>query len=236
MNSSIPSLTRRRFIEGAAALGALSFLPWPMRSVLAASARAPVLSGTEFQLEIGPVPMNVTGRPMTATGINGQIPAPILRWREGDTVTLAVTNRLSEPTSIHWHGVRTPSPMDGVPGLSFRGISPGETFVYRFPVHQSGTYWYHSHSGFQEQTGVYGPIVIEPKIGYAQRFDRDYVVMLSDWTDESPDAIVSNLKFQSDYYNYGQRTLGTFIEDAQRKGLSQRPAPGRQLDGALPPR
>jgi CopA family copper-resistance protein len=221
MNSSIPSLTRRRFIEGAAALGALSFLPWPMRSVLAASARAPVLSGTEFQLEIGPVPMNVTGRPMTATGINGQIPAPILRWREGDTVTLAVTNRLSEPTSIHWHGVRTPSPMDGVPGLSFRGISPGETFVYRFPVHQSGTYWYHSHSGFQEQTGVYGPIVIVPKGGYAQGFDRDYVVILSDWTDESPETVVSNLKFQSDYYNYGQRTLGTFIDDAQRKGLAE---------------
>jgi CopA family copper-resistance protein len=111
--------------------------------------------------------------------------------------------------------------MDGVPGLSFLGIPPGETFVYRFPVHQSGTYWYHSHSGFQEQTGVYGPIVIEPKGGYAQTFDRDYVVMLSDWTDESPETIVSNLKFQSDYYNYGQRTLGTFIDDAQRKGLSE---------------
>jgi len=111
--------------------------------------------------------------------------------------------------------------MDGVPGLSFRGIPPGETFVYRFPVHQSGTYWYHSHSGFQEQTGVYGPIVIVPKGGYAQAFDRDYVVMLSDWTDESPDTVVSNLKFQSNYYNYGQRTLGNLIDDAQRKGLSE---------------
>jgi CopA family copper-resistance protein len=216
-----PPLTRRRFMQAAAVIGAASVLPWPIRSALAAPARAPVLSGTEFQLEIGPVPMNVTGRPMTATGINGQIPAPILRWREGDTVTLTVTNRLSEATSIHWHGVRTPSPMDGVPGLSFRGIPPGETFVYRFPVHQSGTYWYHSHSGFQEQTGVYGPIVIEPKTGYAQGFDRDYVVILSDWTDENPETVVSNLKFQSDYYNYGQRTLGTFINDAQRKGLSE---------------
>jgi FtsP/CotA-like multicopper oxidase with cupredoxin domain len=110
--------------------------------------------------------------------------------------------------------------MDGVPGLSFRGIPPGETFVYRFPVHQNGTYWYHTHSGFQEQTGVYGPIVIEPKGGYPQGFDRDYVVMLSDWSDESPDTIVSNLKFQSNYYNYGQRTLGTFAEDAQRQGLA----------------
>jgi CopA family copper-resistance protein len=214
-------LARRRFMQGAAAIGALSLAPWPMRRTLAAPARNPVLSGTEFELEIGRVPMNATGRPMTANGINGQIPAPILRWREGDIVTLAVTNRLTEPSSIHWHGVRTPSPMDGVPGLSFRGIPPGETFVYRFPVHQSGTYWYHSHSGFQEQTGIYGPIVIEPKAGYTQAFDRDYVVMLSDWTDESPETVVSNLKFQSDYYNYGQRTLGTFIDDAQRKGLSE---------------
>jgi CopA family copper-resistance protein len=218
--TAFPSLARRRFLQSAAAAGALSLLPFPLRRAVAALVRTPVLSGTEFQLEIGAVPMNVTGRPITATGINGQIPAPILRWREGDTVTLAVTNRLSEPSSIHWHGVRTPAPMDGVPGLSFRGIPPGETFVYRFPVHQSGTYWYHSHSGFQQQTGVYGPIVIEPKGGYPQGFDRDYVVMLSDWSDESPDTIVSNLKFQSNYYNYGQRTLGTFAEDAQRQGLA----------------
>jgi len=179
-----------------------------------------VLSGTEFQLEIGAMPINITGRPMTATGINGQVPAPILRWREGDTVTLAVTNRLSEPSSIHWHGIRTPSPMDGVPGLSFPGIAPGETFVYRFLVPQSGTYWYHSHSGYQEQTGVYGPIVIEPKGGYAQRFDRDYVVMLSDWSNENPEAIVSNLKFDSSYYNFGQRTIGTFFDDVEKKGLA----------------
>jgi CopA family copper-resistance protein len=219
MTAFVSPLTRRRFLQGAAAAGALSLVPSPMRRALAAI-RTPVLRGTEFQLEIGPVPMNVTGRPATATGINGQVPAPILRWREGDTVTLAVTNRLDEPSSIHWHGVRTPAPMDGVPGLSFRGIPPGENFVYRFPVRQSGTYWYHSHSGFQEQTGVYGPLVIEPKGGHPQAFDRDYVVMLTDWTDESPDTIVSNLKFQSNYYNYGQRTLGTFAEDAQRQGLA----------------
>ena len=109
--------------------------------------------------------------------------------------------------------------MDGVPGLSFPGIAPGETFVYRFPVHQSGTYWYHSHSEFQEQTGLYGAIVIDPKGGYAQPFDRDYIVLLSDWSDEDPDTIVSNLKFQSDYYNYGQRTLGTFFNDVGQKGL-----------------
>jgi CopA family copper-resistance protein len=214
-----PALTRRCFMRGAAAVGALSCVPWPLRA-LAALNRAPVLSGTEFQLEIGAVPLNIGGRQATAIGVNGQVPAPILRWREGDTLTLAVTNRLSEPSSIHWHGIRTPSPMDGVPGLSFHGIAPGETFVYRFPVPQSGTYWYHSHSMFQEQMGVYGAIVIPPKAGYSQAFDRDYVVLLSDWSFEPPETIVSNLKFQSDYYNFHQRTLGTFIEDVEKKGLA----------------
>jgi FtsP/CotA-like multicopper oxidase with cupredoxin domain len=150
------AFARRHFVQGAAAAGALTFVPWPLRTALGATGPAPVLSGTEFVLEIGAVPLAIAGRRATATAVNGQVPAPILRWREGDTLTLAVTNRLSEPSSIHWHGVRTPSPMDGVPGLSFRGIASGETFVYRFPVRQSGTYWYHSHSMFQEQTGVYG--------------------------------------------------------------------------------
>ncbi len=212
-------LSRRRFVQGVAAAGAVASV-WPLHRALAVS-REPVLTGTEFQLEIGPMSVNITGRAKSATAINGQIPAPILRWREGDTLTLAVTNRLSEPTSIHWHGVRTPSPMDGVPDLSFAGIPPGQTFVYRFPVHQSGTYWYHSHSGMQLPTGVYGPIIIEPKGGYAHPFDRDYVVFLSDWSDESPDTIVSNLKFQSDYYNFHQRTLGTFIDDVNREGLAE---------------
>ncbi len=214
-------VSRRRFVQGIAAAGALAPGLRASHRAAAASAGAPVLTGTEFALEIGEMPFNVTGRPRTATAINGQVPGPILRWREGDTVTLAVTNRLSVPTSIHWHGIRVPSPMDGVPGLSFAGIKPGETFVYRFPVHQSGTYWYHSHSGFQEQTGVYGPLVVDPKAGPAYAFDRDYVVMLSDWSDESPDTIVSNLKFQSDYYNYRQRTLGTFFDDVKRRGLGE---------------
>ena len=214
------ALTRRRLMQGTAAAGAVSAVRWPRGRALAAPSRTPVLSGSEFQLEIGPTPINITGQPRIATAVNGQVPGPILRWREGDTVTLAVSNRLSAPSSIHWHGIRAPSPMDGVPGLSFNGIAPGETFIYRFPVHQSGTYWYHSHSGFQEQTGVDGPIVIVPKGGYAQAFDRDYVVFLFDWSDENPDTIVSNLKFQSDYYNYGQRTVGTFVDDAAQKGLA----------------
>src|SRR4051795_2186502 len=130
-----PSISRRRFVQGIAIAGACAALPFPLRSALAAStSAAPLLSGRDFALEIGPVAVNMTGRPRTAIGINGQVPAPILRWREGDTVTLAVTNRLTEPTSIRWHGIRTPSPMDGVPDLSFSGIAPDTTFVYRFPV------------------------------------------------------------------------------------------------------
>jgi len=209
-------LARRRFVQGVAATGAFATLQ-PGRRALAAGPQQ-VLSGTEFQLEIGPMPINITGRTMTATAINGQVPGPILRLREGDTVTLSVTNRLPFTSSIHWHGLRVPSPMDGVPGFSFNGIAPGETFVYRFPVRQSGTYWYHAH-GPEEQTGVYGSLVIEPKGGFAQPFDRDYVVVLSDWSDESPLTIISNLKFQSDYYNYQRRTLNTFMEDAKREGL-----------------
>lgn len=212
------SPSRRRFVQGAAAAGVLAATGWPWRAAFAA-VRDPVLKGTRFDLEIGANAINVTGRSKTATLVNQSLPAPILRWREGDTVTLNVTNRLNEPTSIHWHGIRSPSGMDGVPGLSFPGIAPGETFTYRIPIHQSGTYWYHSHSGFQEQTGLYGAIVIEPRAGYAQAFDRDYVVLLSDWSDEDPETIVSNLKFQSDYYNYGQRTVGTFAGDVSSKGL-----------------
>jgi CopA family copper-resistance protein len=211
----IPTVGRRRFVQGLAAGTAVAGA-WPWANALAAGEQT-VLSGTEFKLEIGPMPINITGRAMTATAINGQVPGPVLRWREGDTVTLSVTNRLSFMSSIHWHGIRLPSAMDGVPGFSFNGIKPGETFVYRFPVRQSGTYWYHGH-GPEEQTGVYGSLVIEPRGGFAQPFDRDYVVVLSDWSDESPVRIISNLKFQSDYYNYNRRTLGTFIEDARRDG------------------
>ena len=211
----IPAIGRRRLLQGA--VGALALAPWPLRRALGAP--APVLQGTEFALDIGPAPFAIDGRSAVATAVNGTVPAPILRWREGDTVTLNVTNRLSEPSSIHWHGIRLPNPMDGVPGLTFRGIAPGETFTYRFPVRQSGTYWYHSHTMFQEQTGLYGPIVITPKDGYHEAFDRDYIVMLSDWSFEAPETIVSNLKQQSDYYNYRQRTLGTFISDVKENGL-----------------
>lgn len=179
-----------------------------------------VLRGNNFNLTIGPTPVNLTGRPRIATTVNGTIPAPLLRFRQGETVTLNVSNRLSEPTSIHWHGLELPNAMDGVPGLTFRGIGPGETFTYRYLVKQSGTYWYHSHSGTQEQTGLYGPLILEPTAPEPYRWDREYIVMLSDWTDENPATIVSNLKQQSDYYNFGQRTVGTFIDDVRREGFA----------------
>ena len=170
-----------------------------------------MLSGTEFDLTIAETPVNFTGTSRLATTINGSIPAPTLRWREGDTVTLRVTNRLAEDTSIHWHGILLPYQMDGVPGISFKGILPGETFTYRFKVQQTGTYWYHSHSGMQEQTGMYGAIVIDPARGESIRADRDYVVQLSDWTDEDPMRVVAKLKVQSDYYNFNQPTAVDFF-------------------------
>ncbi|HMA51941.1 MAG TPA: copper resistance system multicopper oxidase [Magnetospirillaceae bacterium] len=209
-------VSRRRLLQGAGILGVGSAL----RPLLAAADPGrPVLSGSHFDLEIAEVPILVGGRKSIATAVNGMVPAPILRWREGDEVTISVTNRLKVPTSIHWHGIRVPTAMDGIPGLSFPGIAPGETFTYRFPVKQSGTYWYHSHSAYQEQTGLYGPIVIEPAGGFAEKFDRDYVVLLSEWSAEDPADILSNLKFQSDYYNYGRRTAGSFLDDAKRDGL-----------------
>ena len=193
---------------------------WAAQAPATNTGTAPELSGTEFALVIAETAVNFTGRPRLATTINGSIPAPTLRWREGDTVTLRVTNRLREPTSIHWHGIILPYQMDGVPGISFNGIAPGETFTYRFKVQQAGTYWYHSHSGFQEQTGMYGAIIIEPRGGENIRAGRDYVVQLSDWTDEDSMRIFAKLKMQSDYYNFNEPTAKDFFRDLSALGLS----------------
>src|SRR5215472_13384289 len=188
-------ITRRQFVQGLMAgglIGGLDLWRWPGVALKTRNPQA-VLTGDHFDLVIDEVALNITGRPAIATAVNGSVPGPLLRWREGDTVTLAVTNRLREQTSIHWHGVRSPADMDGVPGLSFPGIDPGETFVYRIPVRQSGTYWYHSHSSFQEQTGHYGPLIIERRGKDPIQFDREHVIMLSDWTDEAPETVLSNL-------------------------------------------
>jgi len=219
---ALPQPSRRRFVQGLAAGGVLLGLSQVALKARAAPAGttigAPVLAGTEFHLVVDESAVNFTGSPRMATTINGSIPAPTLRWREGDEVTIRVTNRLREATSIHWHGIILPYEMDGVPGISFAGIPAGATFTYRFRVEQSGTYWYHSHSGMQEQTGMYGAIVIDPRDGESIRADRDHVVQLSDWTDEDPMSVFAKLKTQSDYYNFNQPTAVEFFRDASREG------------------
>jgi CopA family copper-resistance protein len=214
--------TRRSFVKGLAATGLLGGLGMWRAPVWAVTSpgQPNVLSGTDFDLYIGELPVNITGAARTAMAINGSVPGPILRWREGDTVTLRVRNRLKQDTSIHWHGIILPANMDGVPGLSFHGIAPDGMYEYKFKVHQNGTYWYHSHSGFQEQSGVYGALVIDAKDPEPFVYDRDYVVMLSDWTDEDPAQVLSKLKKQSDYYNFHKRTIGDFVDDVSEKGWS----------------
>jgi len=210
------------FVKGLATGGAMVGLGlWrPSTWASADQGRQPAsLTGTEFDLTIGETLMNFTGSPRIGLTVNGSVPAPTLRWREGDTVTLRVTNALSEDTSVHWHGILLPANMDGVPGLSFDGIRPGETHTYRFTVRQCGTYWYHSHTGFQEQRGLYGALVVEPRQPEPFRYDRDHVVMLSDWTDENPDRVFAKLKKQAHYYNFNQRTLGDFVRDARERGF-----------------
>lgn len=238
--SGVAPLNRRRFVQGVAATAAASLAgSWAVTTRAAslaggASSTAPSsasaaatqsqlyaapLSGDHFDLQIGSAPIDITGKTRRAITVNGGMPAPLLQWRQGDTVTLRVTNTLDEPTSIHWHGIILPYEMDGVPGISFPGIAPGETFTYRFKVRQAGTYWYHSHSGYQEQVGLYGPLVIVPRDGDTVKPDRDYVVLLSDWTDENPASILANLKGDSDYYNRQLPTVPAFFQDVQTQGL-----------------
>ncbi len=221
-NTSIP-LSRRVFMKGVAAAGivASGTVSLSASTDFRQTQTPKILRGTEFHLTIDRTVVNFTGTPRVATTVNGMLPGPTFYWKEGDEVTLHVTNNLHESSSIHWHGIILPTEMDGVPEISFDGIAPGETFTYRFRVQQHGTYWYHSHSGFQEQTGHYGAIVIEPREKEPFAYDRDYVVTLSDWSDEKPDAIYRKLKLSSDYYNFQQRTVGDFFEEVKEKGFIQ---------------
>src|SRR5690606_7936772 len=191
---------------------------WPRSSWAVKAEGVPnVLSGTDFDLTIGETPMNFTGATRPAITVNGSIPAPLLRWREGTTVNLRVRNALprgsihGEQTSIHWHGILLPANMDGVPGLSFDGIGRGEAYDYRFEVRQGGTYWYHSHSAFQEQAGLYGALVIDPAAPEPFAFDREHVVLLTDWTDLDPAALFARLKKMSHHDNLAMRTVGDFV-------------------------
>lgn len=174
----------------------------------------------EYRLTIDRQPVNVTGKPVQSLTINGQVPGPTLRFKEGEDVTIHVTNRLREDTSVHWHGLLLPGQMDGVPGLNgYPGIKPGQTYTYRFKIRQAGTYWYHSHSGTQEQAGLYGALVIDPAAPDVVQAARDYVVVLSDFTSEDSNEVLRNLKNDAGYYNYGKRTLGDFFDDARRDGF-----------------
>ncbi|HEY4212157.1 MAG TPA: copper resistance system multicopper oxidase [Steroidobacteraceae bacterium] len=226
-------ISRRRFVQGVATTaaaaagvrlagaGALAALGAPSTLRAApADDGGRVLHGPEIDLSIAELPINLTGVRRVATAVNGGVPGPLLRWREGDDVVVRVTNRLSAPTSIHWHGVIVPADMDGVPGVSFKGIAPGETFAYRFRAKQSGTYWYHSHSRFQEQIGLYGPLLITPRNGERHAADREHVILLSDWTDIDPEHLYRTLKVRSGYFNFGRRTVSDFVSDARARGLS----------------
>ena len=221
------SRSRRRFVQGLAAGGAVAGLGlWPKPIwALKSAGQANVLAGTRFDLAIGETQVDFTGRTRTAITVNDSLPAPVLRWREGDTVDVFVSNRLpagslhGSQASLHWHGIVLPASMDGVPGLSFDGIGRGETYRYRFQVRQGGTYWYHSHSAFQEQAGLYGAIIIDPLAPEPFRYDRDHVVLLSDWTDLDPAALFARLKKMSDHDNLHKRTVGDFLHDARRDGF-----------------
>ncbi|MEP1471668.1 MAG: copper resistance system multicopper oxidase [Halieaceae bacterium] len=212
-------VTRRKFVTGIGVIGAASAVSPGL--ALASSSRAiDQLSGHRFALDIGYRAVNFTGVERLATTVNGGVPGPVLRWREGDRVTLDVRNHLSEDTSIHWHGMILPTDMDGVPGMSFAGIKPGESFRYEFDVRQCGTYWYHSHSGFQEQTGLYGAIVIEPREAEPFPADREHVLLLSDWTDDDPASVYARLKKLSHYYNFQERTVADTWQEIRERGVS----------------
>jgi CopA family copper-resistance protein len=218
MNADVPYLTRRKFVKGAAAASVLTGIG----SILPAYARPDRRGylGGSIDLSIGNHEIEIGGRRVSAIAINGTVPGPLVRLREGEDAVLRVTNQLAkESSSIHWHGLILPFRMDGVPGVSYPGIGAGETFTYRFPVRQNGTYWYHSHSAGQEQLGVYGPMIIDPPGREPFRFDREYVVMLGDWLDGDPARMMAKLKKNSSYSNYQRRTVGDFASDAGRNGL-----------------
>lgn len=219
------TIDRRDFLRYGGAAGVLmgmdAFAPRVPGFSRPPSAPPEVLNGSAgpIELEVGEVDVRIDGRIGRATTVNGSLPGPVLRFKEGDQAVIRVTNTLRHDTSIHWHGILLPNAMDGVPKVNFPGIRPGETFEYRYPIRQSGTYWYHSHSGFQEQLGQYGAYIIDPAAPEPFAYDRDYVVVLSDWTFEDPYRIMARLKKSSGYYNFQKRTVADFFRDASERGL-----------------
>jgi CopA family copper-resistance protein len=208
---------RRQLLRGASALGggaALSALlpAWAQSGTPGISSTLPTVSGENIALTVGHTPFKVDGRAGHAITVNGTVPAPLVRLKEGQQVRLSVTNNLDEDTSIHWHGLLLPFEMDGVPGVSFPGIKPGETFHYEFKVRQAGTYWYHSHSGLQEQMGHYGPIVIDPAGEDPVKSDREHVVVLSDYSFMHPHEIFRKLKAHAGYFNMQKQTFAGLLK------------------------
>jgi CopA family copper-resistance protein len=216
-------LTRRNLLRTAAAGGLFAassaLLPAWARSAAAGNKGIFEVSGNAFDLTVGHSAVEIGGRSGHAITINGTLPGPLIRFREGEKVTLKVNNTLDEDTSIHWHGLLVPFHMDGVPGVSFPGIKPKSTFTYEFAVPQSGTYWYHSHSGLQEQMGHYGPLIIDPAGDDPVKADREYVLVLSDWSFEHPHKVFARLKKDAAVYNFQQRTMSDFLKDAHENGL-----------------
>ena len=234
---AVPMPSRRLFEQGLAAGGVVAGIAaggGPQRALAAATSTP--------RLQLAPPPCsatpasscpsaevadaNFTGRTRPAITVNGSLPAPILRWREGQSVDLFVRNTLpadsihGHEASLHWHGIVLPANMDGVPGLSFNGIGPGETYHYHFDLKQSGTYWYHSHSMFQEQAGLYGALIIDPAEPAPYHHDREHVILLSDWTDMDPGALFRRMKKLAEHDNYYKRTLPDFLRDVKRDGWS----------------
>ncbi|MCB4824935.1 multicopper oxidase domain-containing protein [Roseicella aerolata] len=221
--AAAPGLHRRDLLRAAGVTGLLTGLagcaPGRAENPAAGAPGGASVAGNPIDLVIENVALPVDGRVGSAVAMNRMVPGPVIRLREGEDAVLRVTNRLEETSSIHWHGLILPPGVDGVPGVRFAGIRPSETFVYRFPVRQSGTYWCHSHSGGQELLGLYAPLIIDPAGPEPFRYTGDHVVMLSDWSFEPPEQLLAHMKSLPSYYNYQQRTVGEFFRDARRDGL-----------------
>ncbi len=225
MDSPAFSLSRRRLLQSGGALAASlawarAFPAWA-RSGTAEAGMGETLSGDTIALAIADSHFFTGGRSAHAVTVNGTLPAPLIRLREGGNVRIAVTNRLKEQSSIHWHGLLVPFQMDGVPGVSFPGIDPGETFIYEFPVTHAGTYWYHSHSGMQEAIGLYGPIVIDPAGADPVAYDREHILVLSDWSPIHPHEQLRKLKLMGGYFNHRKQTLAGLLA-GQDQSLKER--------------
>ncbi|MFN0025359.1 MAG: copper resistance system multicopper oxidase [Parvularculaceae bacterium] len=216
-------VTRRKILTTAAGGGVIAaasaLLPAWARSASAGNRGIFELAGSAFDLAVGHSAVEIGGRAGHAIAVNGTLPGPLLRFREGERITIRVKNMLDEATSIHWHGLLVPFQMDGVPGVSFPGIAPRSTFTYEFAVPQSGTYWYHSHSGLQEQAGHYGPLIVDPAGEDPIKSDREYVLVLSDWSFDHPHKVFARLKKNNEVYNFQQRTAVDFVKDAGRMGV-----------------